>query len=358
MSQLRLCRAEAALSSGNWVKLICGASNQDLPSIADLCAVYACAGVHCVDVAADPAVVRAARSGLDWAQARGAPPVWLMVSVSDGSDDHFRKAAFDPSRCPPECSRPCERICPAEAIPALSAAPSSGAIGVDPARCYGCGRCLPACPFGLIEAHEHRLGLEALTSQLRALRPDAVEVHTAPGRAAAFYETISALVAARVPLQRLAVSCGLEGHGVCAVDLAQELWLRHGVLCRHGLRPLWQLDGRPMSGDVGRGTARAAIQLWQQLRPLAPPGPLQLAGGTNATTWELLRNIEGAASRHRPAGVAFGGQARALVQPLLHEALERGQRLVDWPDGWQEALRLARTLVDPWLDSRPLPPPC
>jgi len=53
--------AERALSQGRWVKLICGASNQDLPAIADLCAVYAMAGVHCVDVAADPAVVHAAR---------------------------------------------------------------------------------------------------------------------------------------------------------------------------------------------------------------------------------------------------------------------------------------------------------
>ena len=55
-----------------------------------------------------------------------------------------------------------------------------------------------------------------------------------------------------------------------------------------GFSPLWQLDGRPMSGDVGAGTARSAVQLWRQLRPEAPPGPLQLAGGTNAHTIELL----------------------------------------------------------------------
>ena len=52
---------EESLVRGRWVKLICGASNQDLPAITDLCAVYATAGVHCVDVAADPAVVHAAR---------------------------------------------------------------------------------------------------------------------------------------------------------------------------------------------------------------------------------------------------------------------------------------------------------
>ena len=83
-------------------------------------------------------------------------------------------AAFDPSLCPPDCPRPCVRICPAAAIhmphpsPAVSpasdmprrhvdtsaATPSVAAIGsqegVQPDRCYGCGRCVPVCPHGLI----------------------------------------------------------------------------------------------------------------------------------------------------------------------------------------------------------------
>ncbi len=54
-----------ALKKGNWVKLICGASNQDLPSIADLCSIYGAAGVHCIDLAADEAVINAARNAID-----------------------------------------------------------------------------------------------------------------------------------------------------------------------------------------------------------------------------------------------------------------------------------------------------
>ena len=49
INQNSTCNSEA-LKKGNWVKLICGASNQDLPAINDLCSIYAAAGVHCIDL--------------------------------------------------------------------------------------------------------------------------------------------------------------------------------------------------------------------------------------------------------------------------------------------------------------------
>lgn len=330
---------DIALEQGRWVKLICGASNQDLPAIADLCAVFGAAGVDCVDVAADPAAVRAARQGLDWVEGLGLPRPWLMVSVSDGADAHFRKAWFDPRHCPPDCSRPCQRVCPADAIAAAGA--------VDARRCYGCGRCMPACPFGLIEERDQLVGTAGMADLIAEIRPDAIEVHTAPGRGEAFEGVLKALARSGICLRRLAVSCGLEGHALTPMALSQELWQRHRSLRCWGYRPLWQLDGRPMSGDVGAGTARVAVQLWRQMRPLAPPGDLQLAGGTNASTVALL------AADERPAGIAFGGMARRLLMPLIQQADNQGTTLREWSEGWDEGLALARALVQPWRQ-RPL----
>lgn len=337
----------AALAAGRWVKLICGAGNQDLAAIEDLCAVYSLAGVHCIDVAADAAVAAAARRGMAWAEQRGARRPWLMLSLSDGADPHFRKAAFNPQRCPDDCPRPCQRVCPALAI-----GPSGG---VQQERCYGCGRCLPACPLGLISEQQVLLSADAVPELLAAVQPDAVELHTQAGRGDAFAERLQQVRRSGVALQRLAVSCGLErGAGrpgteaaaehapLTAPELAAELWERFALLRQAGQRPLWQLDGRPMSGDVGAGTARSAVKLLAAIRPWAPPGPLQLAGGTNASTAALLPPGSGA------AGVAFGGMARSLLQPLLVQAESRGQPLRDCPDLLAQALELAEGLLAPW----------
>jgi Fe-S-cluster-containing hydrogenase component 2 len=335
---------EAALRQGRWVKLICGAGNQDLAAIEDLCALYAAAGVHCIDIAADRAVAAAARRGMAWAEARGAGRPWLMLSLNDGDDPHFRKAHFDPGRCPSDCPRPCQRVCPAEAI-------TSGA-GVLAERCYGCGRCLPACPLGLIEEQQQLLSPEEVPALLQDVQPDAIELHTQAGRQTAFAARLTQVQASGISLKRLAVSCGVErgsgaqatsGAALTARELAQELWQRFLEVRRAGFRPLWQLDGRPMSGDVGAGTARAAVKLLQEVRAWAPPGPLQLAGGTNAHTLALLEPGSGA------AGVAFGGMARSLLQPLLLQAEASGVPLRNSPALREQAQERIQGLIGPWL---------
>jgi len=328
---------DIALEQGTWVKLICGASNQDLASITDLCAIYAAAGVNCIDIAADEAVAHAAQKALDWVELNlGKKRPWLMVSVSDGKDVHFRKAYFDPEKCPETCSRPCEKVCPANAI--------QQSEGVKKNLCYGCGRCLPICPLGIIEEKNQALPISKFGSIISKIQPDAVEIHTAPGRLEEFETSLISVLKSKVKLNRIAVSCGLYGHGIDEYSLANELWQRYECLRKFNQKPIWQLDGRPMSGDIGKGTGKFAISLWQKILPLAPPGPLQLAGGTNSETITYLNN-----PKLPPAGVAFGGMARKIIQPILVEAQQENIKLIDWPEGWNRALEKACNLINPWL---------
>ena len=327
-----------ALIKGNWVKLICGASNQDLPSIADLCAIYATAGVHCIDLSADEAVIYAARQALDWAETRTGLRPWLMVSISDGKDAHFRKAWFDPLRCPSNCKRPCQKICPAKAI--------NNKGGINHKKCYGCARCIPSCPQGLITEQDRHISIENFAPLLKELKPDAIEIHTAPGRSTAFKKTINEIMTSNLELERLAVSCGLEGYEINAEELAKELWGRFTYLRKYGQKPLWQLDGKKMSGDIGAGSAKVAVDLWKKIRPLAPPGPLQLSGGTNEATIKHIPKFDG------PAGIAFGGMARKIIQPWILKAHAKETTLREWPEGWNAALKEAKTLINPWLTRR------
>ncbi|KAB8098202.1 hypothetical protein EE612_027235, partial [Oryza sativa] len=52
-----------------------------------------------------------------------------------------------------------------------------------------------------------------------------------------------------------------------------------------------QLDGRPMSGDIGRGATRETVSFAVHLSSMSnrPPGFYQLAGGTNSYTIESLK---------------------------------------------------------------------
>uniref|UniRef100_A0A2P2LNS8 Uncharacterized protein MANES_15G004200 n=1 Tax=Rhizophora mucronata TaxID=61149 RepID=A0A2P2LNS8_RHIMU len=150
---------QESLKKGNWVKLICGASFEDVVDIRNLSLVYTLAGVDCIDCAADAAVVTAVNEGIEVArEIVNIRRPWVMISVNDDEDLHFRKAEFDPEDCPLDCSKPCEIVCPANAIllqkdkstAKFSSDTNTLHGGVITERCYGCGRCIPVCPYDKI----------------------------------------------------------------------------------------------------------------------------------------------------------------------------------------------------------------
>ena len=331
-----------SLREGHWFKLICGASFQDLPAVRNLTLAYTLAGADCIDVAADPAVIASALDALEVANALGKAaqargfgaghrPL-LMVSLNDGEDPHFRKAEFNPELCPADCLRPCEKICPAQAIvfqatshsqPSESSQPSASLIqslsiqswsgepisssppcppddvsqrqhsraingfsGVIDQRCYGCGRCLPVCPSQLIYPRSYVFAPEALAQLILPFNVDALEIHTKVGHFADFQRLWKAIAPWVNRLKLLAISCP-DGE-----DLLEYLWALHDLITPLPCPLVWQTDGRPMSGDIGIGATRAAVKLSQKVLSAGLPGYLQLAGGTNAHTVMKLRAME------------------------------------------------------------------
>ena len=320
-------------SSNKWVKLICGASNEDIVSIEDLCAIYSAAGVDYIDVAADPSVVKAARKGIKWAKEKYGNNPGLMISVSDGKDIHFRKAKFDPFICPSDCPRPCEKICPTFAI---------SENGVNKSKCYGCGRCINSCPLNLISEYEYHLSQNSLKEILEIIKPDAIEIHTEINRKDHFANVSEIIKNSGVQLKKISVSCGLAQSNASIQDLVKTFWERYEILSTHKVQLIWQLDGRPMSGDIAPTTSKAAIKLWEKIHPLLPPGLIQLAGGTNGNTYKFLKTDQ------IPDGIAFGSVARKLVQPFIEDSFKINKKIYENPKSMALAIEKAKILLNPW----------
>jgi Fe-S-cluster-containing hydrogenase component 2 len=334
-----------SLKQGNWFKLICGASFQHLPAVRSLTLAYTLAGADCIDVAADPAVIAAAQAALQVARdlARDAQErgfgykgnlPFLMVSLNDGEDPHFRKAEFNSTECPTDCPRPCEKICPAQAI--VFNRIKEEFSGVVSQKCYGCGRCIPVCPYNIIYTSSYMSTPGAIAPLVMSTGIDAVEIHTKIGRIAEFRRLWQTISPWADQLKLIAISCP-DGEG-----MTDYLHAIYDLITPLQSALIWQTDGRPMSGDIGDGTTIAAVKLGQKVLAAKLPGYVQLAGGTNSYTVAKLKAMgllksreEGGSGRvgewdssssphpripaSSIAGVAYGSYARVLLSPILDQ---------------------------------------
>ncbi len=339
----------SSLQESNWFKLICGASYQHLSAIRNLTLVYTLAGADCIDLAADKAVIIAAQEGLKIAQnlqeeanKRGYHyhfQPYLMISINDGEDPHFRKAEFNIDQCPSDCHRPCEKICPALAI-----AFNEVHQGVIDQLCYGCGRCLPVCPSNLIFTRSYVSKPEMIVNWLSELNISAIEIHTQKGHKDNFRELWSKIASHVSNLKILAISCPFEEEVVSYLkDILTIIEPLSSPL-------IWQTDGRPMSGDIGIGTTHLTIKYAQEVLKSNLSGYIQLAGGTNQYTGLKLKNLNLLSSDDqikKVSGIAFGSYGRKILTNIFtkletknsHNLLENEPELL-----WQ-AVEIANNLV-------------
>ncbi|XP_023876588.1 uncharacterized protein LOC111989011 isoform X3 [Quercus suber] len=297
-----------SLRKGNWVKLICGASFEDVVDIRNLSLVYTLAGVDCIDCAADLAVVSAVNDGIESARdIVGLRRPWVMISVNDDEDLHFRKA-------------------------------------------------------GLVT---YIRDTTATADLIKRNGIDAVEIHTS-GRQSAFFEELwDGLGDSISHLRLIAVSLPNVGDSTISSMNTMYSIMEPNLPCFN----LWQLDGRPMSGDIGRGATRESIAFAVRMAAVKdrPPGFLQLAGGTNAHTVDGLKKMglfQTTSITKNPkdeiltaslpnslhaliGGIAYGGYARKIVGRVLSSMQSQYgvARIEDYPEHLLEALREALALV-------------
>ena len=187
-----------------------------------------------------------------------------------------------------------------------------------------------------------------LGSTLQKIKPNAVEIHTEINRLDSFTKVVNILRSSETKLDKISVSCGLNQSFKKSrepEDLLKALWERYEILNELNIPLIWQLDGRPMSGDLAPSASREAVKLFEIIGSDLPPGLIQLAGGTNANTHEFLK------SNNLPDGIAFGSAARKIMQPLIEFAHKNNKRLYEYPEIMALAIKKAKKFLEPWKSS-------
>eukprot|EP01040_Poterioochromonas_malhamensis_P009424 gene9424-10235_t len=352
-----------SLHSGKWFKLICGASNQEVVTVRNLCLIYTVVGVDCIDVAADRAVVEAAFQGIQTAQRLfGVPKPYLMISINDGNDAHFRKASFNPVLCPSDCPRPCERICPALAI---------DATGVISERCYGCGRCLKACPLRLISEEMRTISPQTI-KQLIANKHkssheivDAIEIHTNQNHELLFHRLLQEIgddVFDGLKLLSISFPDFGTNETLDYIQSLQKSITSHESWHRFKGVQVWQTDGNPMSGDILKIPSYRSFTLAESLLTSSRHRSIerkdsdvdfshgkhfvQLSGGINDVSIQSAKQLP--FSRLEGfGGFGLGGFARKLLLKDLLSVGDDGNGFIEnHSELFEEVLKKAEKIVE------------
>lgn len=242
--------------------------------------------------------------------------------------------------------------------------------GVIMQRCYGCGRCLSVCPYDRISAMSYIRDPTMTAELLKRSDVDAIEIHTT-GKGTDMFSILWSSLGESINSVKL-VAVSLPNAGESTIDFMNAI---HTIMqsYREGYN-LWQLDGRPMSGDIGRGATRETVSFAVDLTSMSdrPQGFYQLAGGTNLYTVDSLKNAGLFKATTLPGttttenfgsqqaligGIAYGGYARKIIGRILRKIpVQLGRmRIEDHPGYLLEALQEAMSLVGP-VKGYPSPP--
>ena len=304
-------------------KIISGLGGRDLQRIHRLSALYRLAGADWLDVAADPAVVKAAVQGRAWAEQQPScpsQPMKIMVSVGLAGDPHVGAALIDAAVCA-TCSG-----CVLGELKACVDRP----LPTRAPECPSCQRCAPACPLGAIRMATALVDGESLQSCMDA-GAQAIELHVAGAQPGALTQGLAQVGRVLTGDHWLSVSVG--AHRQTPSEIADVFYEVRALSRPHCLL---QVEGTPMSGGLGGGDDRS-LELVKEVMHLAPDAAVQIAGGTDLGTAQRCH-----AAQLLVVGIAFGTFARLQVAAALDVAGE-GMRID--PEILQQSIENARQLV-------------
>lgn len=318
-------RWQAALNARQGVKLIAGGSLTDANIVAQCAAIYAKAGVTCVDIAPVPDIIEQVVAGWQTIGMADSEQPLLMVSLPLDPDPHFRKIELNAADC--IACGVCTPLCPTEALtlatPPVEAAtappnPPTPPLLIDQPMCYGCGRCVPVCPTDALIMLPSQLKEASVIQALGHPAVGAVEIHTRYADVAllpefmALYEPL--LVGKTIAL------CFQPSIVDATQWLAFVEWWEDWAAINSPLPIVLQIDGKPMGGTDSQQSAVPAIKEAMAAKALIDnnlsdfSGWMTLSGGMNQYTGALLKNYQ---AKEVIAGMGVGTMARQLVWPWL-----------------------------------------
>jgi hypothetical protein len=217
------------------------------------------------------------------------------------------------------------------------------------------------CPLGLIDTESFVVGHEAIKHLFTSGLAQALEIHTQSGHEP-YFRTLWQSIGIDVLKHASILAISFPENGTNTLSFLENLQTEISTSEEYdqftGFQ-IFQTDGRPMSGDIGKGTARAACEMGNRLLTSATSNNafsinngqrqfVQLAGGTNDYSIVVAKEI-GLIDKPGFGGFAFGGYARKKVGSILRDLEDEypGAKIEDHPAALQTCLDFALSLVRP-----------
>lgn len=276
-----------------YLKLICGAGNENLREIERLAFVFSSAGFNMIDLSAKQDVIEAAKAGIRRADKENEMKICVSVGVSD--DIHLTKAVINRQKC--NSCRACREVCPQKAI-----FEEDGKYTVNEKLCIGCQKCIGVCPNEAIIPEIRNRTPYAMLLPIISSGIDCVEFHCSSHDSKSVIDSWNRIKTIYSGLKSICLDRSKLSDDEIIKLLSEMIKDEENIII--------QADGKPMSGGVDdyKSTLQT-IAFAQLIRENKLPVKVITSGGTNSKTSELSRLIGVDID-----GVALGSYARKIVK--------------------------------------------